>query len=70
MGLLDVFKIKAIENQSSPDVAATNLAPLPNLNSLYTFIDTPISATYSEFISIPSATRAKNIIAQSIASIP
>ena len=70
MGLLDVFKIKAIENQSSPDVAAANLAPLPNLNSLYTFIDTPISATYSEFISIPSATRAKNIIAQSIASIP
>lgn len=70
MGLLDVFKIKAIENLSSPDVAAANLAPLPNLNSLYTFIDTPISATYSEFISIPSATRAKNIIAQSIASIP
>jgi len=70
MGLLDVFKINAIENQSSPDVAAANLAPLPNLNSLYTFIDTPISATYSEFISIPSATRAKNIIAQSIASIP
>jgi HK97 family phage portal protein len=70
MGLLDVFKIRTIENQSSPDVSATNLAPLPNLNSLYTFVDTPISATYSEFISIPSATRAKNIIAQSIASIP
>ena len=70
MGLLDAFKIKTILPTSSPDVAATNLAPLNNLNSLYTFINTPISATYSEFISIPSATRAKNIIAQSIASIP
>jgi HK97 family phage portal protein len=70
MGLLDAFKIKTILDTPSPDVAATNLAPLNNLNSLYTFINTPISATYQEFISIPSATRAKNIIAQSIASIP
>jgi len=71
MAILDRFRlIKTDAPVSSPDVAATNLAPLNNLNSLYTFINTPISATYSEFISIPSASRAKGIIAASIASIP
>jgi len=71
MAILDRFRsIKSDAPVASPDVAATDLAPLNNLNSLYTFINTPISATYSEFISIPSASRAKNIIASSIASIP
>ena len=70
MAILDRFRVQTKTAAPEPDVAATNLAPLNNLNSLYTFINTPISATYQEFISIPSASRAKGIICSSIASIP
>jgi HK97 family phage portal protein len=71
MAILDRFRtINTAAPAATPDIAATDLAPLNNLNSLYSFINTPISATYSEFISIPSASRAKGIIASSIASIP
>ena len=70
MAILDKFRVQTKTPAIDPDVAASNLAPLNNLNSLYTFLNTPISASYEEFISIPSASRAKDIIAQSIASIP
>ena len=70
MAILDRFRVQTKTAAQTPDVAATDLAPLMNINSLYTFVNTPITATYSEFISIPAAARAKNIIASSIASIP
>jgi HK97 family phage portal protein len=70
MAILDRFRVQTKTAAPAPDVAATDLAPLMNINSLYTFVNTPITATYSEFISIPAAARAKSIIASSIASIP
>jgi hypothetical protein len=54
MAILDRFRVQTKNAAQTPDVAATDLAPLMNINSLYTFVNTPITATYSEFISIPA----------------
>jgi HK97 family phage portal protein len=72
MAILDRFRnIQARADSPSPDVlAAYNIAPLNSIDSLYPFMPTTYTATYQEFMSIPTAARARNIISGSLASIP
>ena len=53
----------------SVDVAAA-LAPLNTMNSLSSYLLTPVTATRDEAMAVPTIARARNIIAASIASIP
>ena len=70
MALLDRFRTVQT-NAAAPAVDVwASLAPLNNIDALYPFMPTQYTATYQEFMSIPTAARARNIISGSLASIP
>lgn len=71
MGIRDIFATRQIETVAtpqSPDVSA-QLGPVTSLDSLTPFFGGANTATREEFMSIPTAARARNIICSSIASI-
>lgn len=71
MGIRDVFatrKVETVATPQSPDVSA-QLGPVTSLDSLTPFFGGANTATREEFMSIPTAARARNIICSSIASI-
>jgi HK97 family phage portal protein len=71
MGIRDIFATRQIETVAtpqSPDVSA-QLGPVTSLDSLTPFFGGVNTATREEFMSIPTAARARNIICSSIASI-
>jgi HK97 family phage portal protein len=71
MGIRDIFATRQIETMAtpqSPDVSA-QLGPVTSLDSLTPFFGGANTATREEFMSIPTAARARNIICSSIASI-
>lgn len=71
MAILDRFRsVRADTPAATYDVAAANLAPVNSIDALYSFFPSALTATYQEFMSIPTAARARNIIAGSLASIP
>ena len=71
MGIRDIFATRQVETVAtpqSPDVSA-QLGPVTSLDSLTPFFGGVNTATREEFMSIPTAARARNIICSSIASI-
>lgn len=70
MGLFDRFQVNTKLADSSPDVAASNLAPVQALDSFFNPLGGFNSATREEAMSIPTVARARNIICSAIASIP
>lgn len=71
MGIRDIFatrKVETVATPQSPDVSA-QLGPVTSLDSLTPFFGGANTATREEFMSIPTAARARNIICSSIASI-
>jgi HK97 family phage portal protein len=71
MGIRDIFatrQIQTVVTPQSPDVSA-QLGPVTSLDSLTPFFGGANTATREEFMSIPTAARARNIICSSIASI-
>jgi HK97 family phage portal protein len=71
MGIRDIFatrQIQTVATPQSPDVSA-QLGPVTSLDSLTPFFGGANTATREEFMSIPTAARARNIICSSIASI-
>ena len=71
MGIRDIFatrEVQTVATPQSPDVSA-QLGPVTSLDSLTPFFGGANTATREEFMSIPTAARARNIICSSIASI-
>jgi HK97 family phage portal protein len=71
MGIRDIFatrEVLTVATPQSPDVSA-QLGPVTSLDSLTPFFGGANTATREEFMSIPTAARARNIICSSIASI-
>ena len=71
MGIRDIFatrQVQTVATPQSPDVSA-QLGPVTSLDSLTPFFGGANTATREEFMSIPTAARARNIICSSIASI-
>jgi HK97 family phage portal protein len=71
MGIRDIFatrQVQTVATPQSPDVSA-QLGPVTSLDSLTPFFGGVNTATREEFMSIPTAARARNIICSSIASI-
>ena len=71
MGIRDIFatrEVQTVATPQSPDVSA-QLGPVTSLDSLTSFFGGANTATREEFMSIPTAARARNIICSSIASI-
>ena len=71
MAIRDIFATRKIETAAPTrgvDVAAS-LAPVTSIDSLTPFFGGAQTATREEFMSVPSAARARNIICSSIASI-
>ena len=71
MGIRDIFatrEVQTVATSQSPDVSA-QLGPVTSLDSLTPFFGGANTATREEFMSIPTAARARNIICSSIASI-
>ena len=71
MGMRDIFakrEVLTVATPKSPDVSA-QLGPVTSLDSLTPFFGGANTATREEFMSIPTAARARNIICSSIASI-
>jgi HK97 family phage portal protein len=71
MGIRDIFatrQVQTVATPQAPDVSA-QLGPVTSLDSLTPFFGGANTATREEFMSIPTAARARNIICSSIASI-
>jgi HK97 family phage portal protein len=71
MVIRDIFatrEVLTVATPQSPDVSA-QLGPVTSLDSLTPFFGGANTATREEFMSIPTAARARNIICSSIASI-
>ena len=71
MGIRDLFlsaKVETVAPQSGADIAAS-IQPVNTIDSLSPFFGGVNTATREEFMSIPSAARARNIICSSVASI-
>jgi len=70
MGIRDLFasRVEAVAPVVANDVTAS-LAPIPNIDSLYTYNAGNLTATREEAMSVPTIARARGIICSSIASI-
>jgi hypothetical protein len=71
MGLFDRFRLttEAAPVAARPEVDAS-LAPLPSIDSLYTYFGLAHDSTYEMAMSVPTIARARGIMCSSIASIP
>ena len=71
MAILDRFRtVQTNAPFATPDVAAADLAPVQNLNSIFNPFGGYVTATREEAMSVPTIARARNIICSAIASIP
>ena len=69
MAIRDLFITKSEPIKTGSDVEAS-LAPINNIDSLYTFFGAGFNATRQEAMSVPTVARARNIICSSVSSIP
>jgi HK97 family phage portal protein len=71
MAILDRFRtVQTNAPFASPDVSAADLAPVQNLNAIFSPFGGYVTATREEAMSIPTIARARNIICSAISSIP
>lgn len=69
MALKDIFARSTPVSHPTLDVEAS-LAPISNMNALYTNFGAGFAATRMEAMSVPTVARARGIICSSISSIP